>query len=109
MVVTLEQIQAGILKYIDIEVAPKATGLSKFLVYFIAPSIPKNVTQYVQALKSNTAFTDLFDESGNMKIDDVYVRAKEAIKHSGKILIPQFNYFIDESDIDKLYNLIKTS
>lgn len=107
MTVTLEQIQAGIVKYIDVEIAPKANGLTKFAVYFFVPSLPKMINNKFNEYKSNPLFTDLFDENGNVELDEIYARAKEAMKHSGKVLIPQINYFIDEHDIDILYNLIK--
>ena len=48
---------------------------------------------------------DLFDENKNLKIDEIYNMAKQAIKKSG-----QFTYFgiiFNETDNDKRYNYIK--
>lgn len=109
MTVTLEQIQAGIIKYIDTEIGAKASGLTKFMVYFAAPSIPAMVTAKVEEFKTNPIFADMFDENGNVKLDTVYKRAKSAISKSGKILIPKLNYFADETDVELLCNLIKNS
>ena len=109
MVVTVEQFQAGIIKYIDSYLAPKATGLQKFAIYFMAPSIPNLVNSKVQEFKNNGMLSDLFDESGNIKLDDVYKRASEAMKHSGKVYIDKLNYFADEQDLQTIYNLIKTA
>lgn len=109
MIVTMEQIQAGLIKYIDTEIGAKATGLTKFMVYFAAPSIPKMVAEKLNEYKENPLFSDVFDESGNIDIDKLYGRAKEAMRKSGKLLIPQLNYFVDENDIDILANLIKHS
>lgn len=109
MTVTIEQFQAGIIKYIDSYLGPKATGMQKFALYFLAPSIPNLVMTKVQELKNSGMVSDLFDESGNIKIDETYKRANEAIKKSGKVYIERLNYFADEQDLQTLYNLIKSS
>lgn len=109
MIVTVEQIEAGLIKYIDTEIGAKATGTQKFMVYFVAPSIPKLVRSKINELRDNELFADMFDENGNVVIDILYKRAKDAIAKSGKILIPQINYFADVDDIELLVNLIKKS
>lgn len=109
MNVTIEQVQAGVIKYIDSYLAPKATGIQKFTLYFIAPSIPNLIVSKVQEFKNNSMFSDLFDESGNVKLDDVYNRAQDAMRKSGKIYINKLNYFADEQDLQMIYNLIKES
>lgn len=108
-IVTTEQVQAGFIKYIDTEIAAKATGLTKFMVYFVAPSVPNTVMAIISEYKANPMFADMFDENGNIKLDTVYKRAKNAISKSGKILIPKINYFVDETDVEALCNLIKNS
>lgn len=109
MIVTVEQIQAGVIKYIDTYLAPKATGIQKFTLYFIAPSVPNLILSKVQEFKNNSLFSDLFDESGNIKLDDVFSRAQDAMKHTGKLYIDKLNYFADEQDLQTIYNLIKSS
>lgn len=109
MIVTAEQIEAGLIKYIDTEIGAKATGVQKFMIYFVAPSIPKLVTSKMAELRNNELFADMFDENGNVIFDILYKRAKDAIAKSGKILIPQLNYFADMDDIEILANLIKKS
>lgn len=107
MNVNLEQIHAGLIKYIDTEVAPKATGFTKFMVYFFTPSLSNIINSRLEALKASGMVDDLFTENGLIKLDEAYHRAKQAIEKSGKVLIPQVNYFIDSSDVDRLYQLIK--
>lgn len=107
--VTTEQIQAGLIKYIDTEIAAKAAGLTKFMVYFAAPSIPNMVLAKVAEYKGNPIFADMFDENGNIILDTVFKRAKGAMNKSGKVLIPKINYFVDETDVEILCNLIKNS
>lgn len=107
MSVTMEQIQAGIIKYIDTAMAPRANGITKFMIYFFVPSIPKMLEQKIVDFKSMNVMPELFDADGNINLDEVYSRAKEAIKKSGKLFIPKINYFADEQDLDMLYNIIK--
>ena len=109
MTVTSEQIQAGIIKYIDTQMAPRAEGLMKFMLYFFTPSVPKIVADKLTELKSSGLASDLFDVDGNVQIDEMYKRAKEAIRKSGKLFIPKINYFADEQDLDILYNTIKST
>lgn len=109
MIVTIEQIQAGIIKYIDTQLAPRAEGIMKFMLYFFTPSVPKLVVQKVNEFKSSGLAPELFDNEGNVLLDEVYKRAKEAIRKSGKLFIPKLNYFADEQDLDMLYNVIKTT
>lgn len=109
MTVTIEQLQAGVIKYIDSYLAPKATGMQKFTLYFLAPSIPNMIAVKVQEFKNSGIVSDLFDETGNIKLDDVYKRAQEAMKKSGKLYIEKLNYFADEQDVQAIYNLIKTA
>lgn len=109
MTVTVEQVQAGLIKYIDSEIAPKATTAAKFMIYFVTPSIVKGVVAKINDIKKSNLMPDLFDESGNIVIDEVYARAKEAMKKTGKLYIDGLNYFADEVDLERLYNLIKTA
>ena len=103
MMVNLEQVQTGVVNFVDREIGSKATGFKKFGVYFIMPSIKKTVADYLLKLKG--FMPDLFDENNNVDIDKFYNMAKEAIKKSG-----QFEYMgiiFNETDIDKLYSYIK--
>lgn len=102
MVVNVEQIQNGITKYIELEIAQKAVGFKKFGIYFMMPTINKQVVNYLD--KFRNIMPDTFDENGNVKVDAVYNSAKEAIKKSG-----QFEFMgiiFNETDIDKLYTYI---
>lgn len=109
MTVSLEQIQVGFAKYIDNELGAKATGLTKFMVYFATPSIQNMINVKINEYRSNPLFADMFDEKGNIRLEDAYKRAKEAISKSGKILIPYINYFADEQDLEILFNYIKNA
>lgn len=109
MTVTIEQVQAGIIKYIDTQLAPKADGALKFMLYFFTPSIPKLLSEKLSEFKNSPLSVDLFDNDGNIVLDEVYKRAKEAIRKSGKLYISKINYFADEQDLELLYNMIKST
>lgn len=109
MTVNIEQIEAAIARFIDNNLAPKADGFSKFMIYLVAPSIYKQLPKKLDELKQSGMFSDFIDEQGKIKIDELYNSAKEAMKKSGKVLIPKINYFADESDLDILYNYIKNT
>lgn len=108
MIVTVEQVNAGLAKYIDNVLVPKANPTTKFMIYFFVPSIPKYVNNKVSQLREMDTAHEFFNEDGNIKLDDVYNRAKTAMEHTGKLLIPKINYFMDAEDLDTLYSFIKS-
>lgn len=105
MVVNLQQIRNGVTRYVEAEIGQKATGLTKFMVYFILPKLSKQLENLVLTAKDNPITKDLFDENGNVNLDEVYNTAKEAIKKSGQI--EMYGIIFNETDIDKLYTYIK--
>ena len=107
MIVTIEQIQNGVLKYIDMEIGAKATGFTKFAVYFMLPKASKTVVDLVNQYRDNPLFKDYVDESGNIRLDDLYNSAKTAISKTGQFTI--FGLIFNETDIDKLYEYIRTN
>ena len=103
--VTLQQVEQGIIHYVEAEIAQKAVGPTKFMAYFILPQIPKKVEQLFSQYKDNALFKDYLDENGNIHLDEVYNAAKTAIRKSGQIQM--FGIIFNESDVDKLYSFIK--
>lgn len=100
----LADIELGIMNYIHQEIAAKATGLTKFLIYtgsFLgAAKGEKLIAQYLPILQN----MDLIDAEGNIDIEALYNAAKQGIKQSGSF---EFKGIIfDEKDIDKLYTYI---
>ena len=109
MVVTTDQVRVGIKKYIENEIAYKANGLTKFMVYFALPSIDNTVNDYIIKAKDNSLFNDMFDESGNILLDKVYDRASFAADKSGKVVLDKFGIALDRSDVEKMYSYIRES
>lgn len=78
-------------------------------MYFATPSVIKWVAQKIGGIREGNLMPELFDENGNVLLDEVYKRGKEAMKKSGKVYIDKINYFADEQDLECLYNYIKTA
>lgn len=105
MVVSTEQVKNGIIKYVDAEIGVKSEGAVKFLVYFVLPSIPKKVTDYLGAMRSSGVFGDVFDENGNVELDAFRERAKEAMQKC--VSVEVMGLAFREPDIDALYEYIR--
>ena len=105
MMVNLEQVQNGVLSFIDKEIGSKAVGFKKFGIYFLMPTIKKTVAEYL--LKFKSFMPDLFDENNNIDLDRLYSMAKEAIKKSGQFEL--MGIIFNETDIDRLYSYIKST
>lgn len=104
MIVSVQQIQNGVINYMEQEIARQSVGLSKFGVYFMMPSIRNMVGRKIVEFSKNEFFGHMFDPNGNVDITEVYNNAKEAIRKSGNITVG--NMIFNESDIDKLYQYI---
>lgn len=109
MVVTIDQTRIGVKKYLENEIAYKATGLTKFAIYFAIPSIDNNVIKYINKAKESILFSDIFNENGDILIDDAYERAVFAAEKSGKVFIDKLGLALDKSDVEKIFKYIKES
>lgn len=105
MVANIQQIKNGVLAFTEKEIGQKASGLTKFMVYFIMPKLSKQIDNLALTAKENPITKDFFDTNGNVDIDAVYNSAKDAIKKSGQVEIS--GVIFNETDIDKLYTYIK--
>jgi hypothetical protein len=105
MFVNTEQIQLGTTNFIENEIAKKATGVNKFIIYFAMPIITKKINQYLEKFSSDPIMADMFDEHGKVDLDKVYNMAKGAVNKSGQFVY--YGIVFNEDDIDKLYTSIK--
>lgn len=105
MFVNAQQIQMGVDNFVEEEIAKKAVGANKFMVYFAMPIINKKIIEYINKYSTNNATKDFFDENNNVDIDTVYNMAKSAVKKSGQFMF--YGIVFNETDIDKLYNYIR--
>ncbi len=101
----LADIEIGTMEYIQQEIASKATGPLKFLIYtgtFLGTGM---IEQYINKYSDVLKTMQIIDEEGNIDIDKLYNASKQGIKQSGSF---EFKGIIfDEKDIDKLYSFIK--
>jgi imidazolonepropionase-like amidohydrolase len=110
MLVNTDQVRIGVKKYVENELAYKATGLTKFMIYFVMPSIDKKVIDYINKAKENNMFDDLFNPDGCVQLDKVYDRAIFAVDKTGnKILLEKYGLSLDRGDIEKIYQYIRES
>lgn len=105
MFVNTEQIQLGVTRFVENELAAKAVGMNKFLLYFALPLVQKKVVQYVNSYAENPLTTEMFDKNHNVDLDAVYSMAKTAVQKSGQFIA--YGIVFNETDIDKLYNYIR--
>lgn len=109
MVVSINQIQNGVLSFIENEIAKKAVGIQKFATYFFMIAYADKVTNFITTLQENPMIKplEIFTDSGNVDVDRLYNFAKQAIQKSGQITFA--GIIFNESDIDKLYEYIRRS
>lgn len=104
MFVNTQKVQIGVTNYIEQEIASKAVGFQKFATYFVLPKVNKVIEQYMIQLKDNPIVKDMFNENGDVNIDELYNMAKQAVRKSGQFAV--YGVLLDESDIDKIYAYI---
>jgi hypothetical protein len=109
MVVNTDQIRIGVNKFVENELAHKATGLTKFMIYFALPSIDGTVVNYLNKARENFLFEDMFNENGDVLLDKVYDRAAFAIDKSGKVILDKVGVALDRSDVEKIYSYVRES
>lgn len=104
MIANAQQIQRGIMNYLDIEIAQKSVGVRKFAVYFLMPQLSNNIERFISSLGGNVLAKDMFDENGNIELDTVYGQAKDAMRKC--VQIEYAGIIFTENDVDMLYNYI---
>ena len=102
MIVTIQQLQKGVMDFVEKEIAQPATGIRKFATYFFMPSICQTVSEYTNKLKS--VMPTMFEGDG-INLDSLYNSSKSAIQKTGSLEV--FGIIFNESDIDKLNYYIK--
>lgn len=109
MIATIEQVQRGVSTFVENEIGRRSTGLMKFSVYFMLPALPKIVANKIQSLLDTPGFDDMFDTAGNVQLEAVYARAKDAMSKIGKLELPQYHLTMEAQDLDTLYTYIKNA
>ena len=105
MFINKNQVLVGTTNFIENELAKKAVGENKFMIYFAMPIINKKIVQYMDTYSNDPLTKDMFDENNNVDIDTVYNMAKTAVQKSGQFTL--YGIIFNENDIDRLYAYIK--
>lgn len=110
--VTINQIQSGILQYIEKDLMPHLDGLKKVGLGVYATLAAGNIAAMIMSYKDHPAvkMLDVFGENNEIDIDKLYNAAVPYYSNGEKqtVSIPLIGDFtMDKSDIDKLYRYIK--
>lgn len=107
MNITAEQMHAALMEYLELEIASKATGLTKFASYFAITSLYNHPEKTVGALINSpmVKLTNVLNEDGTIRLDDAYAAARAAMDKCSNITIAGITF--SAPDIDKLYELAK--
>lgn len=102
----INQIESGILEYVQKEIAEKApNGFLKFMIYtgsfLMLNKGEKALNTYLPVLKA----AELIDEEGDIDIEKLYEAAKQGIKESGSFEYKGITFH--DKDVDNLYTYIK--
>jgi hypothetical protein len=106
MIVSIDQIQNGVVRFIENEISAKAVGFDKFKVNFVLPKVPKIISDLMVQYKDNILLKEYFDENGNVKLNELYNSAKTAMQKSGQFTFA--GLIFKEADVDLMYEYIKS-
>ena len=108
--VTLAQVQAGVEKYLEIEILSKIPGWQKWVLGAAASRMLSRSGEIFNTLKNNPVVSAMgvIDEQDQIDIDAVYREfSKQAQRGAITFDIPLMGALtVNSSDIDRLYNYI---
>lgn len=106
MTVSVQQIQSGVSRYINEELAKKKTGPQKFLIHFLESLLTPSISQTIISLQSVPLLSQtIFDENGNVHLSALTDAARSALEKSGG-RIQALGFVFDQTDIDALIKYI---
>jgi hypothetical protein len=106
MTVSVQQIQSGVSRYINEELAKKKTGPHKFLIHFLESLLTPSISQTIISLQSVPLLSQtIFDENGNIHLSALTDAARSALEKSGG-KIQALGFVFDQTDIDALIKYI---
>lgn len=110
--VTMQQIQNGLMRYIDEEILPHLTGIKKIGLGAYTALAAQNFVQVILSYKDHPAVSVLhvMDDKGDVDIDRLYkaVAPQFANGERQTITIPLIgDYTVDKTDLEALYRYIK--
>lgn len=102
----LEQVEQGILNYLKREIADKADGILKFVIY-TGMNMPNfRIRPIIESYRDNelVKLSGIFSDENHIDINKLYQAAKQAMQqcHHVEYMGIKFN----SEDVDKLYHYI---
>lgn len=110
--VTLNQVQNGLAKYIDTELLPMIGGWQKWVFGATASVSLTKISNIFNSLKDNAfvKMLDIVDENNMIDIEIIYREfAKQAQHGAITFAVPVINMplTLNSTDVDKIYHYIK--
>lgn len=92
--------------YLDVSIAPKATGWQKFGAYAAAFVVQARLPQIMEQYGAIMKMAGVLDDQGMIDIDLAHNLAAYAMERSGKVDVA--GYLVDSSDIEQMYQIAKS-
>ena len=92
-------------QFLDVAVAPKASGWQKFGAYAAAFVMQARLPQIMEQYGPIMQMAGVLDEQGMIDIDLAHNLATYAMEKSGKVNVA--GYLVDSSDVETIYQIAK--
>lgn len=110
--VTVKQVQSGIVRYVDSDLLPHLDGMKKIGLGIYMGLASENIGAAIQKYKDHpaVAMLNVVTEDGMVDIDKVYAVAKPMFDQKQSIDLPLIGRVtFDGNDVEKLYRYISES
>lgn len=108
--VTIEQVQNGVTKYVDSDILPRMTGGKRFALGVYVALAVESLEDTLLKYKDHPALSalNIIDTENNIDIDRLYDAALSAMSDKLSIDIPMMGVLtLDKKDLGRLYEYIK--
>jgi hypothetical protein len=106
--ININQVKTALSLYIENEIANKASGLTKFLTYFVLGSMQSKFDDYIKTITENPLFalSDIYNKQTNeIDIEKLYTYAKNAMQKTGSLTM--YGIIFKPEDIDILFDYMR--
>ncbi len=107
--VTVKQVQTGIVRYVDNDLLPHLDGMKKIGLGIYMGLASENIGAAIQKYKDHPAVSmlNVVTDDGMVDIDKVYSVAKPMFENKQGVDLPLVGHVtFDKSDVEKLYRYI---
>ena len=108
MMINMNQVKTALSLYIENEIAAKATGVTKFLTYFVLGSMQSKFDEYIKTITENPLFAlaDFYHkETNQIDLDKLYNYAKHAMEKTGSVTM--YGIIFKPEDVEVLYDYMR--